>query len=73
LVANKLGTWQVIGHKGSIHLVQIKAGVSRAFQLGQGRHMKLHTCNVLPMQLDSEPWLQVNTIMCFAFLVGSYV
>jgi hypothetical protein len=49
---------EVIGHKGSIHLVQIKAGVSRAFQLGQGRHMKLQTRDVLPMQLDGEPWLQ---------------
>jgi len=49
---------EVIAHKGSIHLVQIKAGVSRAFQLGQGRRIKLQTRDVLPMQLDGEPWLQ---------------
>jgi diacylglycerol kinase (ATP) len=49
---------EVIAHKGSIHLVQIKAGVSRAYQLGQGRRIKLQTRDVLPMQLDGEPWLQ---------------
>jgi diacylglycerol kinase (ATP) len=49
---------EVIAHKGSIHLVQIKAGVSRAYQLGQGRRIKMQTRDVLPMQLDGEPWLQ---------------
>lgn len=53
------GVVEIIGHKGSIHLVQIKAGVSRAFQLGQGRRIKMQTRDVLPMQLDGEPWLQV--------------
>lgn len=50
----------MIAHKGSIHLVQIKAGVSRAYQLGQGRRIKMQTRDVLPMQLDGEPWLQVR-------------
>jgi diacylglycerol kinase (ATP) len=49
---------EVIAHKGSLHLVQIKAGVSRAYQLGQGRRIKMQTRDVLPMQLDGEPWLQ---------------
>jgi len=49
---------EVIAHKGSLHLVQIKAGVSRAFQLGQGHRIKMQTRDVLPMQLDGEPWLQ---------------
>lgn len=49
---------EVIAHKGSIHLVQIKAGVSKAYQLGQGRRIKMQTRDVLPMQLDGEPWLQ---------------
>lgn len=51
---------EVIAHKGSIHLVQIKAGVSKAYQLGQGRRIKMQTRDVLPMQLDGEPWLQVR-------------
>jgi hypothetical protein len=49
---------EVVAHKGSINLVQIKAGVSKALQLGQGKDIYLKTTAPVTMQLDGEPWVQ---------------
>ena len=43
---------------GTIHLAQIRTGLSTGIQLGQGKRVIFTLKEALPVQADGEPWLQ---------------
>eukprot|EP00596_Hydrurales_sp_CCMP1899_P001601 CAMPEP_0119053888 /NCGR_PEP_ID=MMETSP1177-20130426/74710_1 /TAXON_ID=2985 /ORGANISM="Ochromonas sp, Strain CCMP1899" /LENGTH=104 /DNA_ID=CAMNT_0007033959 /DNA_START=2368 /DNA_END=2682 /DNA_ORIENTATION=+ len=52
------GLLEIVAVTGVNHLGAIKAGLSSATPLGQGKIITLTTTSSLPIQLDGEPWRQ---------------
>ena len=50
------GLLEVVGMKGVAHLGAIQTGVATARRIGQGREIEITTEQILPVQVDGEPW-----------------
>jgi diacylglycerol kinase (ATP) len=52
------GIVEVVAFYGLPHLGQIKAGLSKAIPIAQGKNIEISSYSRVPMQLDGEPFLQ---------------
>jgi len=52
------GLLEVVGVNGTLHLGQIRTGLSTGVQIGQGKEVVFILKEALPVQADGEPWLQ---------------
>lgn len=52
------GVIEVVGFCGSLHLGQCQVGLSRGYNLCQGRVIRIVAKREVPMQVDGEPWMQ---------------
>lgn len=61
------GLLEVIGLYSTFHIAQLQIGLSEPLRLGQGRHVKIHLKERLPIQVDGEPWEQSSCLMTFSY------
>lgn len=52
------GQLEVVGLYSSFHIAQLQIGLSEPYYIGQAREIKIFLLDVLPMQIDGEPWIQ---------------
>ena len=52
------GRLEVIGFRNLLHCATTRAGWSRAFRMGGGKHIRMRLRGVCAMQVDGEPWEQ---------------
>lgn len=63
------GMVEVLGVQSSFHLAQIQGHLTDGIRLGQGRSVKFTwiTQDVLPVQLDGEPWEEGQSVIELTF------
>ncbi len=49
---------EVVAVTGSLHLAQLKLGLTSCLKVAQGTNVELRILRPLPMQVDGEPWVQ---------------
>lgn len=52
------GRLEVIGFRNLLHCATTRAGLSRAYRIGGGKHIMMRLRGVCAMQVDGEPWEQ---------------
>jgi hypothetical protein len=52
------GYLEAVAVQGSLHLAQIKVGMSDAIQLNQGFYYEFELTKPVPVQVDGEPWIE---------------
>jgi diacylglycerol kinase family enzyme len=63
------GLFELIGVTGSFHMGQIQTYMNDGIRLGQGRDVTFRwlTTDILPVQLDGEPWEEPQSIIRVSF------
>ncbi len=49
---------EVVAVTGSLHLAQLKLGLSSCLKVAQGTNIEIKFTKQLPLQVDGEPWIQ---------------
>lgn len=57
---------EVVAVTGSLHLAQLKLGLTGCTKLAQCETMEIETFRQLPFQVDGEPWVQSKCVVKLA-------